>query len=309
MPHRLSHLAVLILTGLLAACHATWLPVTGFTPPAEEPLGPTVALMSFNVRYGTARDGANSWDSRRDLVFERIHAAAPDVVGVQEALAFQLDQLVAALPGYVAFGVGRDDGARGGEFSAILYDAARFERANGGTFWLAPDPNAVGAVAWGASLPRICTWVELRERGTGAALFVFNTHWDHQSQESRARAGVLIRERMAALTGGERAVLMGDLNADEDNPALVRLRGDDPTRPPLSGGDMQLVDTLRAVHGDGPLPGTYSGFEDGPPQRRIDFVLTTPDLEIVDASVDLFRDRGRWPSDHCPVRATIALPD
>ena len=275
---------------------------------ADAPASATLEVMSFNIRYGTANDGDNRWELRRELVIERMQAAAPEVLGLQEALAFQLDEISAALPNYAIEAAGRDDGKRGGEHTAILFDATRFERLDGATFWLAPDPKQPGAVAWGANLPRTCTWVQLRERATGAAWFVFNTHWDHQSQESRARSGWLIRDMIQELTGGSRAVLLGDFNAAEDNPAIVRLRGDDPTRPPIGGGDLVLVDTLRQVQGDRALGGTFNGWQNAQPERRIDYVFATPDITITKAAIDLTQVQSHWPSDHCPVLATLSIP-
>ena len=48
--------------------------------PAADPAA--VRVMSFNIRYGTANDGANSWPFRRDLVFGVIRADRPDLLGV-----------------------------------------------------------------------------------------------------------------------------------------------------------------------------------------------------------------------------------
>ncbi len=48
--------------------------------------GPEVKVMSFNIRYGSARDDEN----RRDLVFDVLHEQQSDVVGLQEAECFQL---------------------------------------------------------------------------------------------------------------------------------------------------------------------------------------------------------------------------
>lgn len=67
--------------------------------------------MSFNFRYATAADGENRWDNRRHLVTQVIRGHRPDVVGLQEAPAPQLDELLAAAPGYGFVGVGRDDGS------------------------------------------------------------------------------------------------------------------------------------------------------------------------------------------------------
>lgn len=91
-------------------------------------------VMTFNIRYGTAPDGENSWRHRRPLVADLIRRLNSEIVGLQEALRFQLDDLHADLPGLAEFGVGRDDGRAAGEYAAILYDARRF----------VPDPDDRG---------------------------------------------------------------------------------------------------------------------------------------------------------------------
>src|SRR5689334_10102599 len=70
----------------------------------------TLTAMTFNIRYGTARDGENAWDRRNGMVFQTVRDADPDVVGLQEALKFQVDEIISELPGYAAVFVGRDDG-------------------------------------------------------------------------------------------------------------------------------------------------------------------------------------------------------
>src|SRR5262245_21019071 len=91
-------------------------------PVPREPL----QVMTFNIRYGTAKDGDNAWPARREMLFDLIRERDADLIGLQEALAFQIDEILAAAPGYAAVGVGRDDAARAGEFSAILFKRSRF---------------------------------------------------------------------------------------------------------------------------------------------------------------------------------------
>ena len=47
-------------------------------------------VMSFNVRYGTAKDGDHVWENRKDAACAMILDQRPAVFGVQEALDFQL---------------------------------------------------------------------------------------------------------------------------------------------------------------------------------------------------------------------------
>ena len=67
------------------------------------PAPDTLRVMSFNVRYGTADDGPDSWTNRRDILVATIRAEHPDVIGTQELLKDQADYIVAQLPDYVYF--------------------------------------------------------------------------------------------------------------------------------------------------------------------------------------------------------------
>ena len=47
-------------------------------------------VMSFNVRYGTAKYGDHVWENRKDSAFSIILDQRPAVFGVQDPLDFQL---------------------------------------------------------------------------------------------------------------------------------------------------------------------------------------------------------------------------
>ena len=77
-------------------------------------------VMSFNIRNSYARDGENHWESRKDLVYSVIRDYAPDVLGLQEANSFQLEELSNAFPQYGKVGEGSMGGSKG-QYSAILF--------------------------------------------------------------------------------------------------------------------------------------------------------------------------------------------
>ena len=54
-------------------------------------------VATFNVRYGTAEDGPDQWDSRKELLAETFARLDADIVGVQECLPFQADELAMRL--------------------------------------------------------------------------------------------------------------------------------------------------------------------------------------------------------------------
>jgi endonuclease/exonuclease/phosphatase family metal-dependent hydrolase len=273
-------------------------------------------LVSFNIRYGTANDGENAWEHRREMVTGLLARLDADIVGVQEALRFQLDEITESLPGYLEIGVGRDDGATAGEHSALLVRAERFAVDASGTFWLSDTPDVPGSKSWGNEITRICTWARLVEKDSGRAVYVFNTHFDHQSQPSRERSAELIGERIAARAHvGDPVVLMGDLNAGEDNPALRYLRGESgratdgsawPGHEPAPSP--RLIDAFRAAHAEATEVGTFNGFEPGTTGgEKIDHVLVSRGAEVVDAGIDRTSRDGRYASDHFAVWARVVL--
>ena len=124
----------------------------------------TVRVMSYNIRYGTANDGENHWDKRRVFLIDTIRQFDPDLLGTQETLGFQRDYLAKALPTYEVLGVGRDDGAEKGEMTALYFKRDRFEKLDGGHFWLSETPEIPASKSWDTALTRMATWVRLRDR-------------------------------------------------------------------------------------------------------------------------------------------------
>lgn len=285
---------------------------------SERGENPELRLVSLNIRYGTADDGPNAWPNRREMVTDLLAALDGDVVGVQEALRFQLDEIGEALPGYFEIGVGRDDGATRGEYAAILVRSARFSVDSSGTFWLSETPEVVASADWGNGITRVCTWARLVEKTTGHGVYVFNVHMDHRSQPSRERGAELIAARIAARAhADEPVVVMGDFNAGESNPAVRYLRGEierasDPEAwpghaPPESPG---LIDSFRAVHPDAAEVGTFNGFRLGATDgEKIDHVLISPVVEVLEAGINRTSSGGRYPSDHFAVWASVLLEE
>jgi len=260
-----------------------------------------LSVMSFNIRYATAADGENRWEKRRHLVVGVIRRHAPDVVGLQEALATQLDELVEVLPEYAIVGVGRDDGKRAGEFAAILYRQDRFSVADSGTFWFSDTPALPGSVGWGNHVTRICTWARFLHDGGGKPFYVFNVHLDHESAPSRLRSAQLLVERVEARRHADPVIVTGDFNCSEGDPPvrLLTSRAED--------GSLDFADTFRVRHPNTEVVGTFNGFRgvrDGP---KIDYILAPRSARVLEAEIIRNHDAGRYPSDHFPVFARIVF--
>ena len=270
---------------------------------AEE-TGGAVRVMSFNVRYGSAWDGDNRWDKRKDLLVETIQAFDPDLLGTQETLAFQRDYIAAALPGHEAWGVGRKDGAAKGEMCALFFRRDRFAKLDGGHFWLSESPETAGSESWDSSLPRMVSWVkllDLRAPDAPPVLF-FNTHFDNRGARARTASAHLLRARAAAAAGaGCHIIATGDFNAVEGSEPYLALFGAD------NGRDSLLADAHRLAH---PKPiedeGTANGFQPGSTSGpRIDWIAVSRNWRVVEVRIDRTARDGRTPSDHFPVTAVL----
>jgi len=269
------------------------------TPPPREPM----TVMTFNIRYGTAKDGENEWSARREMLFDVVRSTNPDLLGLQEALDFQIDEIVAAVPGYAVVGVGRDDGAEKGEYSAILFRKDRFHVAEAGTFWFSDTPSVIASKSWGNQITRICTWTRLIDRD-GRGFYHFNLHLDHQSQPSRERSTVLLRGRIDTRAVPDPVIVTGDFNVGEANPALSTLTV------PGGSGAPAFLDTFRVLHADVKDAGTFSGFKFGTGgPDKIDYVLVQPGTEVMSAEIVRYSRNNRYPSDHFPVTARVRLVD
>lgn len=288
-----------LVLGVSTACTAGRATDGGTTQPNAAPL----RVMTFNIRYGTAPDGEHAWPLRRGLTFRAIRDYAPTVLGVQEALRFQLDEIEQELKHYAEIGVGREDGVERGEYSAILYDRERLELLDHGTFWLSDTPEVAGSTSWGNRITRIATWGRFRDRTTRSTFYVFNTHWDHESQPARERSAALLLDRIRTrAVPDDPVLLLGDFNAGEDNAAFQALLA-----APAASGALRLRDTFRAVHPDAPETGTYHAFRGDRSGAKIDAILASAEWQTLDAQIVLLSENGRYPSDHFPVTATLIL--
>ena len=289
------------LAAALAAASPTAAPRFQAPPaPAASPL----TVVTFNIRYGTANDGENHWTRRRAQLFEVLRSEAADLVGLQEALRFQIDEILAAVPGYGVVGVGRDDGKARGEMSAILFRTARFHVAESGTFWFSDTPEIPGSATWGNRITRISSWARFIDTD-GRGFYHFNLHLDHESQPSRERSTALLLARIGARrVAGEPVIVTGDFNVGEGNPALhtlVGAPGRAATAPPPA-----FADTFRVLYPEEREVGTFTGFEYGKTSgEKIDYVLVQPGTEVISAGIVRTSRDGRYPSDHFPVVARV----
>src|SRR3546814_15498744 len=88
------------------------------------------SAMTYNIRLDLASDGDNAWPHRRKALTALVAYYAPDLVGMQEVLLHQKQQIEADLPTYRFVGVARDDGRQAGQYSMLGYPPAPTGRAS-----------------------------------------------------------------------------------------------------------------------------------------------------------------------------------
>ena len=261
-----------------------------------------IDALSFNIRFDTSKDGENAWPNRKEMVGQWVKSESPDVIGLQEALRHQIDDIKKVATAYSEYGVGRDDGKSRGEHCTILYLKKRFslDKSDCGTFWFSDTPEKIASKSWGNEIPRICTWARFIEKKTDKGFYVYNVHYDHRSQPSRLGASELIIQRISKRKrSNEPIILMGDFNASENNPA-IKIFKDEP---------LNLVDTFRVVKPDEKMVKTFHGFRGGSfSGGKIDHVFMLPKMgKVSSAEIVRFNKEKRYLSDHYPVRAKLSF--
>ncbi len=159
-----------------------------------------IKIISFNVRYGTAKETnpSNNWANRSAACLAMIKDHKPTCIGFQEAIydlqfLWFKDQLKDE---YDGFGVGRDNGKDKGECMGVLYRKSEVKLIDGGTFWLSPTPDVCSkADEWDAACFRTATWGIFEVIATGKRFCYINTHLDHKGSKARSESMKLIAER------------------------------------------------------------------------------------------------------------------
>ena len=236
--------------------------------------GNSVKVMTFNIRFDNPRDSINAWTNRASQVCNFIINEKPDILGMQEVLLSQFELLDSVLTEYSSVGVGRDDGAKGGEMNPLFFRKDRFDMVRTITFWLSETPEVPGTKEWGASLPRIVTWAELVDKISKEHFFWFNTHFAHDSDSARIMSSKLLLAEVGRIAEGFPFIITGDFNMLPTSSGYSILTGPDESVPLLK--DSYLISVKPPT---GPLS-TFNGFTDKPETRRIDYVFVRNGMKV-----------------------------
>ncbi|MBR5202446.1 MAG: endonuclease/exonuclease/phosphatase family protein [Clostridia bacterium] len=176
-------------------------------------------VMSCNVRCISPTDlGKKSWFYRADLIMQGIEKEQPSVIGFQEVTKWHYSYLCDTLPTYDSVITYRDD-AFNSEGCPIFFRSDIYTLIDKGSFWLSETPDVMSK-SWGAQFNRVCSYVILKDNTTETKFVVFNTHLSHVSDEARINGIQVVLDKILEF-GSLPAVLMGDLNAEEDSKTYI----------------------------------------------------------------------------------------
>jgi endonuclease/exonuclease/phosphatase family metal-dependent hydrolase len=253
-----------------------------------------LGVATFNVRYDNPSDTLKWADRHREVAAA---VAGFDLVGFQEVLPNQMQDLRADLPHFSSFGTGRDaDG--GGEACPIFWNPERLDFLNGEVRWLSPDYLVPGSIGWSASLPRIATICVFHDRISGRMVRIINTHWCHESSEARAGSAALLAGWIGWASDVV-SLVIGDLNAPAESEEVRLLRDLAELQDAYTSAEYRCRSSY----------GTFSTFLPAhlAAAPRIDhiFVRGAP---VAWTCADEHIKWGVYISDHLPVHAILELP-
>ena len=248
-------------------------------------------VLTFNLLCAGRKH--RKWQKRAPLVYKIIRETNPDSFGVQEAHWSWMKKLTKNLPEYAYVGVGRDDGKKKGEFSAVFYKKDKFIASDSGNFWLSETPDKPSK-GWDAACIRVASYVKLTDKETGKSYVHFNTHLDHVGRQAQINGAKMIQEKAASF-GGVPVVCTGDFNVYQDSDCYNT----------MVSANMKDARKL-APETDDCL--TYHGFKPDEIKAIIDFVFVDEatvrpvKFKVIDKMID-----GQYYSDHYAAYADIEL--
>jgi endonuclease/exonuclease/phosphatase family metal-dependent hydrolase len=234
----------------------------------------------------------------------------PDVLGLQEALDFQIAEIQSMLPGYKVNGMGKP-GSGKVLHNAIFFNATRFVLSEQDIFWFSNTPDIPGSKGWGNIMTRNCTWVRLTDKDSQQSFYFYNTHLDHLSPHSRKKSVILLMQRIHARSYPDAFVLTGDFNAREKSAPIKYLKGIIPLNIRYKGkvsNPDPLRDTFRARYPNLRNAATFHGYRRLFFRFKLDYTFVPSSIRVLDARIIQLCVKKCYPSDHFPLFTRIDVP-
>jgi endonuclease/exonuclease/phosphatase family metal-dependent hydrolase len=254
-------------------------------------------VMTYNILVDLDNPDYDPWTDRREGIADTIRRHDPDLVGLQEPIQGQVDDLLGMCPGYSA--VHQDKGFTD---ATILYRTARFSEGKMNIYWLSPTPEEEYSLGFGNILPRMVIRVVLKDRAAGRSFYFITTHFDNTAP-SQDRSAPLFLERTEPLAAKLPVVITGDFNSDLDSSAYAMLANG------TGSSSFRLINAFDLAP-DWSMDTNVDPPPDYDTDRRIDHIFLAGGQFACDhwaVDVTTYPPNDRYPSDHFAMAADLAF--
>lgn len=207
---------------------------------SEPEITRTVSVISYNIAYynSTSDSFSTSYANQTadDYTYEKraarlkslIEYYKPDVFCLQEVNASWW-RLIVSDGKFIAgdYTLADNRGCYGGAdgqpsnselYNLLFYRTDRFEKEDGGIFWLSSTPEAYGP-GTNADAERACTWAKLTDRITGKTAVYATTHFSTVSTSGGGDRNIsqarVLTSQLTQLSGKLPVIVCGDYNMHE----------------------------------------------------------------------------------------------
>lgn len=252
------------------------------------------------------------WENSRDIVAQLIVDADWDIFGVQEGgdlVRKELPQLVKQKGGKYKWWFQRPNPAIPESedtnlANGMVWRSDRFKVSNKQVFWLSPTPDTPSK-AWEEKVKhwRFVMSANVKDKKTGIEFIFMVTHCPLM-RSTREKSAKLIIDREKVMNPENKTVIfVGDMNSQPEMPYSQIIR-------------THFTDTRDIAEVKSETTGTMNGAEGVAinQKRTIDYIYirgNSPKYKVLTNKVLINRykvgEELLFPSDHCPVEATIRL--
>lgn len=245
------------------------------------------SIMTFNIRFGLAKDSDNLWEDRKESVIKIIKEKNPDFIGIQEVNDFQLKFLKKNLKDYKVTGIYNKNNPRWQQLP-VFYKKT-WECILSEHFFLSDTPYKESKFTE-SQWPRQTVTTLFRQNQS--IVSITNAHFDFKDKV-QVKSADLIRHKLSCLNSKIPKILCGDFNADPTGKCYHQFIFKNPPK---------FKDPFSTIQS-----ATFHGFTGVPNTGRIDWILYSGNLSPISKEIIKYNENGKYPSDHFPVYVKFNL--
>lgn len=281
-----------------------------------------IKIMSFNVLRTNNSDPADQkWSYRLPAIINMFKDISPDVVGLQECLESQIQDLQQELTDYTALWIPTAQKNFG---TCLMYKKGLFNQKGSGYLWFSDSPSTPSP-AWkdyGCNDPtyRTYIWADLVHKEHGYKLYFYTTHFprdyrelDPNSNNETARikcAQAMVDHAKNRVQDEDPVVFTGDFNwhlSDKD-------KGLDPFAPFMAWMKYAWQDLPSNAYDTYRAHNSFDGISPiaGAIRNSVDYIwyrnITPVRYRTVVEAYSNGKENVKYISDHYPIVCTATVP-